>query len=129
MERQALGARLLLPAAVRSAPTADGGLRRRAGRDACGLRTVGESVAVVGQGLRPLAAELVQRPAERGGRHRAGHRLRAAVRADHLDAAVLHREAQAGIGHLQVVLPLNRSADAHQQLGGLNSIVASGENF
>lgn len=119
VEWQALGARLLLPPAVRSASTDHGGLwRRRAARR---LRSLWESVTVVGQGMRPFAAELVQRAAQCGGGHRAGHCVRAALRADHIDAAVLHGEAQTILRYIQIVLPLDRSADAHQQLGGLNA--------
>lgn len=119
VEWQALGTRLLLPPAVRSASTDHGGFwRRRAARR---LRSLWESGTVVGQGMRPLTAELVQWSAQCGGGHRAGHRIRAALRADHIDAAVLHGEAQTSLRHIQIVLPLDRSADAHQQLGGLNA--------
>lgn len=121
VEWQALGTRLLLPPTVRSASTDHGGLwGRRAARR---LRSLRESGTVVGQGMRPFAAELVQRSAQCGGGHRAGHRVRAALRVDHIDAAVLHGEAQTGLRHVQIVLPLDRSADAHQQLGGLNALL------
>lgn len=118
VEWQALGTGLLLSPAVRSASIDHGGLRRRGA--ACRLRSLRESGTVVRQGMRPFAAELVQWATERGGSHRTGHRIRAALWADHIDAAVLHGKTQTRLRHIQIVFALDRSADTHKQLGGLN---------
>lgn len=98
VEWQALGTRLLLPPALRSASTDHGGFGRWGA--ACGLRSLRESGSVVRQGMRPFAAELVQWTIECGGSHRIGYRFRTALRTDHIDAVVLHGEAQTRIRYI-----------------------------
>lgn len=133
--RRALGTRLVLSHrhqsdGGRAAERRGGGQRRRQQQQR--LRSVAQSGHVVGPRVRRCAARVDHAAAVRGrnggasdcipaGEEEAAMDGRlilpysppfAAVRSDHLHAAVLHDEAQNGLAHVQVVLADNRSQSA-----------------